>query len=106
MSQCASLLAFLSDGEPHEMTAIHRAIGFCRLNSRVSELRARGHRIVCDKTGGRYVYTLVGEPLEGGSAASLGRGASAESPSSGPEVVPCETPLVGQLTVYDALVAA
>lgn len=63
MSQSADLLALLSDGRPHEMRAIHRAIGFCRLNSRVSELRDRGYRIECDKTGGQYVYTLVSRPL-------------------------------------------
>lgn len=59
MSQVSDLLALLSDRQPHEMRDIHRRIGFCRLNSRVSELRARGHRIECEKTGGRYVYQLL-----------------------------------------------
>lgn len=63
MSQSADLLALLSDGQPHEMRDIHRAIGFCRLNSRVSELRGRGHLIECDKSGGQYVYRLLSRPL-------------------------------------------
>lgn len=58
-SQCDLILEFLSDGQRHDMRAIHAAVGFCRLNSRVSELRKRGHNIVCDPAGGKYVYQLL-----------------------------------------------
>lgn len=58
MSQCDRILELLQDGHPHEMRDIHRAIGFCRLNSRVAELRKRGHVITCEKGHGLYVYTL------------------------------------------------
>lgn len=61
LSQCDRILRVLSDGRPHSMQEIHRLVGFCRLNSRVAELRKRGHRITCDKTGGRYVYRLEQE---------------------------------------------
>lgn len=64
MSQSADLLALLSDGRPHEMRAIHRSIGFMRLNSRIAELRGRGYGIVCDKSNREYVYTLISRPLE------------------------------------------
>ena len=59
ISQCDRILALLADGSEHEMRAIHNAIGFCRLNSRVAELRSRGHNIVCRKQNGEYHYRLV-----------------------------------------------
>lgn len=59
MSQCERILALLQDGREHEMHDIHRAVGFCRLNSRVAELRARGNDIVCRKQGGLYHYRLL-----------------------------------------------
>lgn len=59
MSQCKQILAVLSDGREHEMRDIHRMVGFCRLNSRVAELRSRGHQITCRRTGGSYFYRLV-----------------------------------------------
>lgn len=58
-SQCDGILAVLADGRPHRMEEIHQRVGFCRLNSRVAELRKRGHHIECDKTGGRYIYRLL-----------------------------------------------
>lgn len=58
MSQCDRILELLQDGRPHEMRDIHRTVGFCRLNSRVAELRARGHLITCEKGHGLYVYRL------------------------------------------------
>lgn len=79
LSQCDRILAFLADGEPHTMTRVHQAVGFCRLNSRVSELRKRGHRIECWRDGADYVYRLV----------SLGEGPSSRSDGSSPsETVP------------------
>lgn len=80
MSQSADLLALLSDGRPHEMRSIHRAIGFCRLNSRVSELRGRGYSIVCDKSNREYVYTLISRPLEDDDNGRTGDVASSRSP--------------------------
>jgi hypothetical protein len=65
MSQCDAILAVLADGRPHAYREIHDRVGFCRLNSRVAELRARGHRIECNKTGGDFVYQLqAGEVSE------------------------------------------
>jgi hypothetical protein len=59
MSQCKQILQVLADGREHEMRDIHREVGFCRLNSRVAELRSRGHDIVCRRAGGSYFYRLV-----------------------------------------------
>lgn len=58
-SQCSRVLAVLADGLPHRMQEIHQRAGFMRLNSRISELRQRGHHIVCDKAGHAYIYTLL-----------------------------------------------
>lgn len=92
MSQSADLLALLSDGHPHEMRSIHRAIGFCRLNSRVSELRKRGHNIVCDKSNREYIYTLISRPLaEPGTRSVLGvayREAAVKPPRLGGDRLP------------------
>jgi hypothetical protein len=110
VSQCERILAFLADGLPHRMEDIHRAVGFCRLNSRVAELRSRGYSIVCDKTGGIYVYRLAGTPDEaaqGGesltSLPAVSSGAPADTPlcvgsggSGAPDVH------VGQLTIEAA----
>lgn len=74
MSQCDQILAVLADGRPHSYLEIHERVGFCRLNSRVSELRERGHEITCDKTGGDFVYQLRPAPLgDGSSCPPLGR---------------------------------
>lgn len=59
-SQCARVLAVLSDGRPHTMTEIHRRAGTMRLNSRVAELRKRGYPIApCKRVNGEYVYQLL-----------------------------------------------
>lgn len=59
-SQCDRIAAVLADGRPHSMEEIHRIVGTCRLNSRIAELRKRrGMNIVCDKSGGHYIYRLV-----------------------------------------------
>lgn len=76
MSQCAAILAVLSDGRPHRMEEIHQRVGFCRLNSRVAELRGRGHVIECDKTGGNYTYVLVAAPESERSAVRSDSGAA------------------------------
>jgi hypothetical protein len=72
MSQCSQILALLKDGKPRRMEEIHQHAGFCRLNSRVSELRRRGHDITCDKTGGVYTYQLH-PPVEGAEEPHVGR---------------------------------
>lgn len=64
MSQCAAILEVLSDGEPHTVREIHERAGYSRLNSRVSELRTRGHNIVCRHVPGcrgtdAYEYRLA-----------------------------------------------
>ena len=59
LSQNDRILAVLQDGREHEMRDIHRIAGFCRLNSRVSELRKRGHVITCRREGSNYIYQLV-----------------------------------------------
>jgi hypothetical protein len=58
-SQNDRILAVLQDGQEHEMRDIHRVAGFCRLNSRVSELRKRGLTITCRREGSSYYYRLV-----------------------------------------------
>ena len=58
-SQSDRILAVLADGREHEMRDIHREAGFCRLNSRISELRKRGHVIECRREGADYIYRLV-----------------------------------------------
>lgn len=58
-SQNDRILAVLRDGREHEMRDIHREVGFCRMNSRISELRKRGHVIECRRDGGDYIYRLL-----------------------------------------------
>jgi len=58
-SQNERILALLDSGREWEMRDIHREVGFCRLNSRVSELRKRGHVIECRREGNLYFYRLV-----------------------------------------------
>lgn len=52
MSQNSRILAVLADGHPHTTAEIHRIAGFSRLNSRIAELRKRGHVIECAYIGG------------------------------------------------------
>jgi len=59
LSQNDRILAALQDGREHEMRDIHVVAGFCRLNSRVSELRKRGYVITCRREGREYWYRLV-----------------------------------------------
>ena len=58
-SQCDRVLAVLNDGQWHRMEEIHQRAGFMRLNSRISDLRDRGHIIECDKSGRIYRYRLL-----------------------------------------------
>jgi hypothetical protein len=74
-SQCSRIVAFLSDGREHSMSDIHRAVGFCRLNSRMSELRSRGFGIECRRDGGDYLYTLTHDPTQRVEATTTPEGA-------------------------------
>jgi hypothetical protein len=76
-SQCDRVLDVLRDGRWHRMEEIHARAGFMRLNSRVSELRARGLDIRCDRAGGVYKYRLVDGLEEGAPSRSV---ASSSSP--------------------------
>lgn len=59
-SQCDRVLAVLADGNVHTITEIHERAGTMRLNSRISELRARGHTIVCGRS---YHRDAKGRPV-------------------------------------------
>lgn len=50
-------LSILSDGEWHNR-AEFVAAGVTCVNSRVADLRARGHRVECKRVGGSYAYRL------------------------------------------------
>lgn len=68
VSQSARVLAVLKDGKPHSVPEIHQKAGTMRLNSRVADLRKKGHMIVCERVKGKrgaeaYVYTLVESAL-------------------------------------------
>lgn len=52
-SQCDRVLDALSSGKWVSVPAIHRKAGTMRLNSRISELRSRGHEIQCEHRKGR-----------------------------------------------------
>lgn len=86
--QWKRIVAVLADRRPHSMQEIHAKAGFCRLNSRVSELRSRGYEITCDKTGGNYIYTLVSTPDDlldepaAGAVAGSSSGTSADPTAS------------------------
>jgi hypothetical protein len=60
------IAAVLADGLPHTAAELHQRVGFCRLNSRVAELRSRrGMMIECRHLAERgrgvdaYEYTLL-----------------------------------------------
>lgn len=68
-SQTQAILNYLSDGQERTVAEIHRACGYSRLNSRVSDLRKRGYVIVCEHHGGKgasaYSYRMLAEPDQG-----------------------------------------
>ena len=75
----------------HSIHAIHREVGFCRLNSRVAEarkvFRRDGHPFDIKHSirDGQHGYELV--PLEAGACADPSRGAGAHA-SSGSNLIP------------------
>lgn len=90
MSQCAAILEVLADGGWHSVREIHARAGYSRLNSRVSELRERGHRIEHDTVAAasnveRHRYRLVGGALDETEASSL-RLVERLAPTPSPEV--------------------
>jgi hypothetical protein len=103
-SQCDRVLDVLRDGRWHRMEEIHARAGFMRLNSRVSELRARGLDIRCDREGGVYKYRLIGplpQPSEkvssdnwtSGNSEGVGSGRTAEKrPVGSRPVQTCGSP--------------
>lgn len=68
MSQCDRILQVLKDERWHTPAEIHQHVGPLRLNSRVSELRARGYLILGEHVPGQpsgpdgYRYRLAGGP--------------------------------------------
>lgn len=93
MSQCDRILDFLADGRRHSMEEIHEAVGFCRLNSRISELRKRGHAIHCDRSHSRYVYQLLSSLGETDSRAD-GGGSPSGPPVAAPHLPQSTNPTV------------
>jgi hypothetical protein len=81
-SQCDRVLAVLRDGDWHDINEIHRRAGTMRLNSRISDLRARGHLIDCKPNGAQTQYRLTGSPADPAgveaAAAPDGEAAAAE----------------------------
>lgn len=68
-SQNARLLAVLADGEWHTSRELHERAGYMRTNSRISELRGHGHRILGESIPGEtgtdgYRYRLLLEPVQ------------------------------------------
>ena len=101
-SQNDRILAVLKDGREHEMRDIHRIAGFCRLNSRISELRSRGHVISCRREGGNYFYQLavgaLDEPDTVGGAGGVSGSSSASIPAN---PLPRPTGRGGALTLFN-----
>lgn len=63
-SQTNRVLDVLKDGLLHPVPEIHERAGTMRLNSRVAELRKRGHNIICVRQPGQtgaaaYAYQLL-----------------------------------------------
>lgn len=48
-SQCDRVFEVLKDHRPHSIEEIHERAGTMRLNSRIADLRKRGHNIVCTR---------------------------------------------------------
>lgn len=100
-SQCDLILSVLRDGQWHTAAEIHDRCGYSRLNSRISELRDRGHNIPpCEHIDGAgtgpeaYRYRLIETPEEAaseGARRSLpGDGSPAASSGVSTVTNPCE----------------
>jgi hypothetical protein len=105
VSQNARILELLSDGREHEMRDIHRVVGFCRLNSRVAELRNPkhgGHNIVCRREGTSYFYRLVAMPGDASPQSTRGRAVSALDASGASLASPGTDVTEEQLNLLDS----
>jgi len=107
VSQCAAILEVLADGEWHTVADIHRRAGYSRLNSRVSELRDRGHVIDHDTVPAttnveRHRYRLaVG--LDAPQAAPVGADGDLRSVEPAMAADPDSPPVAGGLDLQLAL---
>ena len=68
-SQNARIVRVLADGKWKTTAAIHRKAGTCRLNSRISELRAYGYEIEHGKVPGKtgplgHRYRMLNPPTQ------------------------------------------
>lgn len=119
-SQADLIARVLADGRPHTAAEIHHQVGFCRLNSRVAELRSRrGMNIVCahlpehGRGPDAYEYRLVAPLKEPCVVADRGLGgllhlSDTHGSLSGVGLVESDDPhnppgTAQQLSVYDAL---
>ena len=84
MSQCDRVIDVLCDGKPHSIQEIHRRAGSMRLNSRISDLRRWGLRIVYFRKDGLHTYQL----LNAGTAQAAEEESGASPPLLGPSPVP------------------
>ena len=96
MSQCDRVMAVLADGQSHSIREIHERAGTMRLNSRIAELRKRGHVIVCDRGGGDYAYQLIS--LDAPEQQSTGAGSGSGASSEGGEARACRDLNAGTVT--------
>jgi len=61
VSQCDRVLAVLRDGRKHTIEEIHERAGTMRLNSRVADLRRKGHVVLHKWEQGHHVYWMLDE---------------------------------------------
>jgi hypothetical protein len=113
-SQCDKILEILQTGRTYTAADLHVLVGPCRLNSRVAELRQRGHNIHCVRDGKpgsgpeHYLYTLI--PLDTAPAVTppclaVGAVSSGDGDiASAGDGVAAHFPIPGQLTL-DEMVA-
>lgn len=90
-SQSQRILAARERGGWMTATAIHRSAGTCRLNSRISELRTRGHLIECRHIPGAgsgpdaYEYRLTVPSGEGEQTTPTRLTATSPAPTPSPK---------------------
>src|SRR5688500_16823657 len=87
-SQTARLLAVLADGRWHLSRELHERCGYMRTNSRIAELRARGHVIAGESVPGKtgtdgYRYRLL-STLDADPTAGVANGAPPAACPAGP----------------------
>lgn len=114
-SQNARLLEVLADGQWHVSRELHERCGYMRTNSRISELRSHGHRIVGESVPGKtgtdgYRYRLIVKDSSGEGAVSHAAEEGPRSPTplaGGPDAqepglaAPSPVPTYSQLRLED-----